>query len=489
MSQTYTDFEYIVVDNGSDDGSSEIMERYARLDPRIKLIRHDVNKEYFWIPLVQNQAAGEYLTVLDSDDWWEPDYLERLLAFAEEEQLDIACTGTTMHMADGTQSFRQTKRRLVLFQNRFAEGLPWYHAFFRTTWGKLVRMEVIQRLRFDEFPRLGYSGDTIYCFQLLRHANCIGIDNTILHHYRIHRKSVSYQYNPKRFKADIYLYNDAIDFLSAYGPISVQNRNFLQAVYSNAVIDTSDVIHNSTLSPMDKLQEYRTIALHPLTQAAYKECTNESAEQSRKHLIHLALLAGTKLGGQDDTDFRAVMQALLPRCGQAVTRQSLSLFVQEQDLLLALLQDNLESLLRRLLALIAENRYVKKYDMSGIVKALAVDKPLLCQIEDAGFLRKYGDIYLKVWRNETLPALEEMTGLLLEGSVSAGKESFLQLYISLAALEEQVPAFIFGKLQLAWLYLQQDRRKECHAIADELTEIGLESEELSELRQELEAGS
>lgn len=489
MSQTYTDFEYIVVDNGSDDGSSEMMERYARSDPRIKLIRHDVNKEYFWIPLIQNQAAGEYLTVLDSDDWWEPDYLERLLAFAEEEQLDIACTGTTMHMADGTQSFRQTKRRLVFFQNRFAEGLPRYHAFFRTTWGKLVRMEVIQSLRFDEFPRLGYSGDTIYCFQLLRHANRIGIDNTILHHYRIHQKSVSYQYNPKRFKADIYLYNDAIDFLSAYGPISVQNRNFLQAVYSNAVIDTSDVIHSSTLSPMDKLQEYRTIALHPLTQAAYKECTDESAERSRKHLLHLALLAGTKLGGQDDTDFRAVMQALLPRCGQAVTRQSLSLLVQEQDLLLALLQDNLESLLLRLLALIAENRYAKKYDISGIVKALAVDKPLLCQIEDTGFLRKYGEIYLKVWRNETLPALEEMTGLLLEGSVSAGKESFLQLYISLAALEEQVPAFIFGKLQLAWLYLQQDRRKECQAIADELTEIGLESEELSELRQELEAGS
>lgn len=490
LSQTYTNFEYILLDNGSTDGSSEIMRKYAEEDQRIRLIRFEENKRNQRRRLIEKYAIGDYYTTLDSDDWWDPNYLERLVGFAEENNLDVACTGTVLHyVATDTLSLRKADHTIILRKSEFAGGLPSFHVFFRATWGKLTRMEWVKRIPDELSPGLPYGDDTWWCFQLLRHVDRIGVDNSVLHHYRIHKKSVSYQYNPKRFNADIYLYNDAIDFLSAYGPISTQNRNFLQAVYSNAVIDTSDVIHSSTLSPMDKLQEYRTIALHPLTQAAYKECTAESAERSRKHLMHLAMLAGEKLGGQDDTDFRAVMQALLPRCGQAVTGQSLPMFVQEQDLLLALLQDNLESLLRRLLVRIAENRYVKRYDISGIVKALAVDKPLLCQIEDTGFLGKYGDIYLKVWRNETLPALEEMTGLLLEGSVSGGKESFLQLYISLAALEKQVPAFVFGKLQLAWLYLQQDRRKDCQAIADELTEIGLESEELSELRQELEAGS
>lgn len=95
-------------------------------------------------------------------------------------------------------------------------------------------------------------------------------------------------------------------------------------------------------------------------------------------------------------------------------------------------------------------------------------------------------LYLSVWQGKTLSALEEMTGLLLDHQVSGGKEPFLQLYISLAALEEQAPAFVFGKLQLAWLYLRQNCGEECRAAVAELAEMGIDNEELDALRRELE---
>lgn len=487
LSQTYTNFEYILVDNGCTDGSSEIMNQYAQEDQRIRLIRFEKNTRGQRLPLTKKHATGEYYTILDSDDWWEADYLEQLVAFTEENSLDIACTGSVMHFMDnGTQSLRKTDRRRIIASSGFADNFPWYHVFFRAIWGKLIRMDWMWTLPEADFPDLIYGADTLWCFQLLRGANRIGIDNSVLHHYRIHKKSVSYQYDPRRFKSDVFLYNDAVDFLAAYGPISRQNRDFLQAVYSNAIIDTINVIHNADLSPADKLREYRTIAEHPLTRAAYRECADESAERSRKQLVQLAMLAGIKLEGPNNTDLCAVTQVLLLRCGQAVTGQNLPLFIQDQDLLQALLRDDPEQLLRLLLALIRENRYIKKYNLPGIVKALAADKPLLCQIEDSAFLRKYTALYLEIWQGETLTALEEMTGLLLEDKISGGAETLLQLYISLAALEEQVPAFLFGKMRLAWLYLRQDRREECLAVADELTEMGLDSEELTELRQALE---
>ena len=91
------------------------------------------------------------------------------------------------------------------------------------------------------------------CFQMLRHSEKIGIDNSALYHYRIHSGSTSYQYDPRRFDADVYLSNDLSDFLISFGPISLQNRYFLQVVYCNAIIDTDRVICNSSLTPAGKL--------------------------------------------------------------------------------------------------------------------------------------------------------------------------------------------------------------------------------------------
>lgn len=423
-----------------------------------------------------------YFANLDSDDWWELDYLEKLLDFMEQNQLDIACTGTVMHVvATGAKALRNACQPLIFPRDTFAQGLPYYHAFLRPVWAKLIRMEYIRAvpLSMAEFP---YGADTLVCFQCLRHAQRIGIDNSILQHYRIFNKSSSYQYDPRRFESDIYLYNDAIDFLSAFGPVSEQNRNFLQCVYSNAVTDTTGVIQNAALSPADKLREYCTIASHPITLAAYSECTDESAVRSKNNLLIRALEAGAALGKQDDSGLRTVMQTLLPRCGQAVTAASAGLFLKDQTLLQALLRDDADAVLANLLERMKNNQGIKKYSIPETIRALAVNDPLLCQVGDAVFLRKYGDIYQKVWRGDRLNALDEMAGLLMEDKVDSGRETFLTLFISLAALEEQGPAFIFGKLRLAELYLWQNRISECRTAVTELEDMGLvENEELSAL--------
>lgn len=492
LSQSYANFEYILVDNGCTDGSSEVLDSFAESDKRIRLIRYEINRSGFSPSLLQKIAEGDYLTYLDSDDWWEPDYLEKLLFFSEKNNLDIACTGTVMHhMAEGKQFFRKVDKPLFFSDNSFSQGLPWYHVFFRVQWGKLIRMKCLKAVPQDVVPKVPYGGDTLWCFQFLRQANRIGIDNSVLHHYRIHKKSVSYQYNPDRFKADVYLHNDAVNFLSGFGPISARNRWFLQIVYSNAVSDTVGIIYNSSLAPADKLREYRTIALHPLTQAAYRECKDESASRSRKILIQASLYAGRALktqDNQDDDNLRAIMQALLPRSGRVVSSANAQLFLEDQKLFDALFQDNAEMILQNLLTRMETNQAVRKYAIPEAIRALAADNPLLCQIGDTVFLRKYAGIYLMVWQDETLAALEEMTGLLLEERVAGGQEIFLQLYISLAAVLEQAPAFVYGKVKLAQFYFRQKRLPECRDIVRELEEMGLaDSEELDVLRYDLEA--
>jgi len=487
LAQTFADFEYIVVDNGCTDGSSELLDYYSKQDNRIRLIRHEKNQRGFWSRLISESAAGYYLSILDSDDWWEPNYLSRLIAFSEENNLDIACTGTVMHhMASDTQSLRKTDCAAIIPKVNFAKCLPYYHAFCRTVWGKLIRTECFRSIIIDELPHLAYGGDTLYCFQLLRHAKRIGLDDSLLHHYRIHKKSMSFRYDPKRFEADVFLYNDAIDFLSTYSSISKQNRDFLQCVYANAVIDTVGVIHNSNLSPADKLREYRTIAAHPLTQASYHECTYDAAAQSRATLLQAALQAGIAVGARQNQDLPAIMQFLSPRCGMAVSNSSSPLYAKEPKLLQALIQDDPEPILENFLTRMEGNQDIKKFAIPEAIQAIAVNNPFLCQVTDNAFLRKYTKIYRMVWRGETLSALDAMTGLLLENQVSSGKETFLRLYVSLAAVENQAHAFVFGKFQLAQLYLRQGRYKECRGLVDELAEMGVDNEDLTALREKLE---
>ena len=93
--QTFNDFELILVNNGSTDGSDEICQQYAKADRRIKLITLQPNEG---APTGRNaglkEASGEYLTFVDDDDRCEPQMLEFLWGLIRTYQADIAICGS-----------------------------------------------------------------------------------------------------------------------------------------------------------------------------------------------------------------------------------------------------------------------------------------------------------------------------------------------------------------------------------------------------------
>lgn len=92
LAQTYEDFELVIVDDGSTDGTREVLEEYREKDQRIRLIFQEKNK--FYCRSANDglrQVAGDYVAYATSDDTWHPEKLQKQMAYLEEHPECGAC--------------------------------------------------------------------------------------------------------------------------------------------------------------------------------------------------------------------------------------------------------------------------------------------------------------------------------------------------------------------------------------------------------------
>lgn len=136
--QTFTDFEVIVIDDGSPDRSGEIAEKYTA-DPRFKLYR----QANAGVGAVRNRglslARGEYVAFVDSDDMIMPDHLEKLYGAAKESKADIVCCSYCCCDEKGghLRSSKIRKRRGVYSAERLIGNILRDISVRRYLWSKL----------------------------------------------------------------------------------------------------------------------------------------------------------------------------------------------------------------------------------------------------------------------------------------------------------------------------------------------------------------
>ena len=97
LKQTFINFEFIIINNGSTDHSLDILQKYAEKDKRIVIINNTTNR---MLSSARNQgieiSKGKYLYFIDSDDFIEPDTLECLFECSERNNLDLVDFGWIM---------------------------------------------------------------------------------------------------------------------------------------------------------------------------------------------------------------------------------------------------------------------------------------------------------------------------------------------------------------------------------------------------------
>lgn len=158
LNQTYQDFEFLIVDNGSTDRSGQIADTYAGKDHRIRVIHRERGNIGAGRNTGLDAAKGEYLTFIDDDDWTEPDFLEFLLNLLEETKADVAICGAADRIFDEKQIMTPEEALIELMWRKK------YNMAFPT---KLFRRELMETLR---FPEDGAYDDIALMYKLLAGA-------------------------------------------------------------------------------------------------------------------------------------------------------------------------------------------------------------------------------------------------------------------------------------------------------------------------------
>ena len=150
LAQTYTDFEILLIDDGSTDRTVEIMHSYT--DPRLRIIRNEKN---LGIPKTRNKgienARGQYIAMLDSDDRAYPIRLEKQVAFLDRNP-DFAQVGSWCRMMDEKgRPLKKTKRQPILPDDIDAQLLFRCSLSNRSIMG---RTELLREFGYrNDFPR------------------------------------------------------------------------------------------------------------------------------------------------------------------------------------------------------------------------------------------------------------------------------------------------------------------------------------------------
>lgn len=477
LNQTYHNIEFILVDNGCTDGCSEIIKEYAEKDSRVIYIHYEENQQYFFESLLEQYATGRYFTLLDSDDWLESNFLELMVGFAQASKLDIVSTGSIMHHPNGYEEKRPSFSldRMVLEKKDFAKYLPYYHWCLRANWGNLFSMEIIKSVK--DLAKLSYGRDTLYSFQYLRKANRIGLLGRWLHHYQLHFKSSSYNYTPDRFEADVVLWDDLMDFLAAYGELSQQNKDFAYSIYANALLDTMSVISNSKLTVKKKFEEYCRIAKHPATKRCYQE-GGQAVAVSRSVLIENLFAFYSQNNDKKAFDIlHSVLKEYCPNCSKILNAKNLSFFMNEAlDLFV---KDDMDKIVQHLFELVEDKKQTSQY--LHVLWDITKDQGVLRDIDSLFLLKNYTVIYRDVFNGNYVDALEKMTDLLMDNAVKHKKDQFLLLYLRVSALLQYEPAYVFGKVQLGYFYLQNSNKTEALRVAQEL--INMQVSDVDNVKQ------
>lgn len=226
--QTFENIEILLVDDGSTDNSGKICEFYSSKDSRIKVFHKKNGGQGSARNLALDNACGDYICFVDSDDSVKEDYVEFLYDLLQKNNLDISICNYEIY--DESNVFikkRNEGKGYVEFSNIEAINSMWYSEIINIgPWGKLYKKDLWNKVRFKEC----FSEDFATMHKIYILANRIGYSYECKLMYLIRSNSAIHMFCEKKLKM-LEIAKDNIEFSNGYK--SLKNAAYNKAISVN----------------------------------------------------------------------------------------------------------------------------------------------------------------------------------------------------------------------------------------------------------------
>lgn len=193
VNQTLQEIEILCVDDGSTDSAPQIVDDYAKRYPeKIKAYHKENGGEFTTRNYGLERATGEYVTFVDSDDYVEPNWAEKLYNAAKENDADLAVCGferidlnTNKVVSKDMTSYGYTSKEMTLDDDFMIFINP-------APWNKIYKLEKVKDIRFLDFR--GFN-DMIFLTSSFTRINKVAFIPDVLYHYYLRYDSQIHNVN------------------------------------------------------------------------------------------------------------------------------------------------------------------------------------------------------------------------------------------------------------------------------------------------------
>lgn len=188
IGQTYSNLQIVLIDDGSKDGTWEIMQEYAAKDSRIEVYHQDNKGVATTRNNLLDKVKGDFVLFVDSDDWVELTMVESLLGIQKQSDADIVVcdmvkNDNTSDLSDKSYiSYNKEQIVKAFLEHKWLNG---------SLWNKLVKTSLLHNERFR--CGISYGEDALFCWHLLQHVMSVVVCKLQLYHYRMNDASLSHQ--------------------------------------------------------------------------------------------------------------------------------------------------------------------------------------------------------------------------------------------------------------------------------------------------------
>lgn len=240
LGQTYTNFECLLIDDGSTDNSSKICDDFTLKDSRITV----VHKKNEGVSIARNTgicvAKGEYICFLDGDDWYEPSLLEEAVYKIMETNSNVIMWGINFY--DGDRIYKKVVNKNDKLE---IDQIDFFPEWFNAPWTKIIKKTFLEENKISFPENISMAEDMYFSYKCFSKLESIFfINKPLYNYYNMRQDSACNTMNKKKVMDEI----KCIDLLES-------ELNNTYKVFKNSICQRKKVVKEKYLYVIETFED------------------------------------------------------------------------------------------------------------------------------------------------------------------------------------------------------------------------------------------